>query len=273
MLRRFPANERTEVAEFYRREGYAVVTGLFTVTELEEIASEVYRLFEVRFAAEGIAAASPQALMVSQYASNRDLWRQCASKMWDVVAVLRSAAKPALTELLGALGLRRPIISTRPEVRTDMPGDEQFMQPWHQDWTYAQTSLNAVTVWTPLHDVTRANGAIDVIPASHLWGPLKSQQLTNPRRFVVTDDRLAGAEPVTVELRQGECVVFSHFLVHRSGRNSTQVPRLTFQARYADYLEPSFVNRGFPDSISRPETTPFTPDERQIQATFQSPVP
>ena len=267
-LRRFTPDQTAEAAAFYRTQGYAVLAGLFAPAELEQIAAEVCGLFEARFAAEGIRGASPRAVMLEQYHANRQIWRQCASKMWDVLAVLRCAAKPEIAELLRAFGLRRPIVSTRPEVRTDMPADEQFMQPWHQDWIYAQTSLNAVTFWTPLHDVTTANGAIEIIPGSHLLGAARFEELSNPRRFLITDERIDEAARVPVELQQGECVLFSHFLVHRSGRNSSAAPRLTFQARYADSLEPSFVKRGFRDSISAPNAEPYLPGAEEVRAVF-----
>jgi ectoine hydroxylase-related dioxygenase (phytanoyl-CoA dioxygenase family) len=149
-----------------------------------------------------------------------------------------------------------------------MPGDVTFMQPWHQDWGYGRTSLNAVTVWVPLHDVARVNGAIDVVPRSHRLGLLRTNELRNPRRLEIADDRFREDGVRTIELRFGECAFFSQFLVHRSGYNAGGKVRLTFQSRYADYGERTFANGGDRDAISAKSSTLLSPGGDDLRAFF-----
>src|SRR4051812_8616294 len=163
MLERFSVND--DVRPFYLENGYLLLRDLYSREDLESARDAVFALYESHF---GDLRGSKTGLDVLQefYESEPDLWRQCARRMWDLPAVYGLAAKPQVQQLLLSLGLEMPMISTRPEVRTDMPGDDQYRQPWHQDWRYGQGSVNSVTIWCPLHDTTVENGTIDVMPGS-----------------------------------------------------------------------------------------------------------
>ena len=204
------------------------------------------------------------------YESEKEMWRPCARRMFDLLSVYSLAANPYVAKLLKKIGLKTPMISTRPEVRTDMPGDEQYMQLWHQDWRYGQGSLNAVTIWVPLHKVGVENGAIEVIPKTHLLGYLETEELSNPRRFLIVDARLKNLLSCPVELEFGESVVFSQMLVHRSGYNRTNLPRLTVQLRFVDYSEDSFVENGFPAPTSSDLLWKHPPSAEDMKRVFRT---
>jgi len=48
-------------------------------------------------------------------------------------------------------------------------------------------------------------------------------------------------EPEVAELNAGEVVIFSQMLVHRSGVNGSELPRLTCQLRFSDRSHPNFI--------------------------------
>lgn len=247
MLPRFKLSE--DFAGFYRENGYVVLTDLFDLAEVERARADVLSLFETRFAAingEGLAG---ERLLTHYYSTERQMWRQCARRMYDLLSIYGLAAKPQVAETLERIGLARPMISTRPEVRTDMPEDYQYMQPWHQDWRYGQGSFNSVTIWIPLGRAGVENGTIDVIPGSHVLGYLETKELTSPRRFLILDPRVEQMPRFPVELDMGEAVLFSQMLVHRSGVNRSGSPRLTTQMRFVDYSESAFVAKGLPSPV------------------------
>lgn len=225
---------------FYREFGYVVVADLFEKDDLAATRDAIFDLFGRRLGQTGERAlADGQSL-------DLDVWRQCARRMYDLLPVYGLAVAPRVPLLLSALGLESPLISTRPEVRTDMPGDAQYTQPWHQDWRYGQGSVNAITIWIPLHDVSVENGTVEVMPGSHGKGYLDVEQLDNPRRFAIAEEQLGEFESVPAEMVFGEALVFSQFLVHRSGYNQSGRPRVTVQLRFSDAAEPCFAKEGFP---------------------------
>ncbi len=240
-----------DFGNFYRENGYAVLRDLFKKEDIENALLDIFDLFETRFSDVNDHKLSGSSLLVYYYEKEKEIWRQCARHMYDLLSVYRLATMSNVIEVLRKIGLKKPMISIRPEVRTDMPNDERYMQLWHQDWRSGQGSLNAATIWVPLHKVSVENGAIEVIPASHLMGLLKTEILQNPLRFSVVDPRIQNLQYFPVELEVGESIVFSQMLAHRSGRNQTNSPRVTVQLRYVDYAESSYVKQGYPGGLYR----------------------
>lgn len=257
-----------DYAPFYQQEGYVVFTDAFSAAELNAIRSDIFDVFESRF--RGIDAAGRRGieLLAYQYAENRPLWQQCARRMFDLLSIYGLASKPQVVDIVKTLGLAKPMISTRPEVRTDMPRDEQYMQGWHQDWRYGQGSLNSVTFWVPLHDVTEENGTVEVMPGTHTLGYLECEELSNPRRFVIPDASIPARPSFPCRLKQGEALVFSQMLLHRSGFNSSGLPRLTTQIRFVDYAEPRFLAQGLPSPQSSAMMWAQPPSAADMAAMF-----
>jgi len=72
---------------------------------------------------------------------------------------------------------------------------------------------------------TRANGATEVIPGSHLWS---DEELAERRK----DPAGLEAMLVPMEIPAGACFVFPGKLLHRGGANRTDRPRLAFTNQY-----------------------------------------
>lgn len=255
-----------DYAGFYKEHGYVVLTDLFPPDEIAHGYAELLALFESRFADVTPDGLAGEQLIQHFYESEKAEWRQCARRMFDLLPLYGLAARPQVEQMLRTLGMKAPMISTRPEVRTDMPKDQQYMQPWHQDWRYGQGSLNAITTWTPLHDVSVENGAVEVMPGTHRMGYLETTELSDPRRFLVTDARTEGLPHLPVELRAGQTVVFSQFLLHRSGFNRTDRPRLTVQCRFSDFRDSAFVANGFPTPASSDLAWPRYPTAEEVRS-------
>lgn len=132
-----------------------------------------------------------------------------------------------------------------------------------------QGSLDSVVVWVPLVDIDRRLGALEVIPGSHRWGLLPADMadgyghLREPAR---------GEPLVPVEVRRGDALFFSSFLVHQSGTNVTDAIRWSCHFRYNNLRERTFVDRGFPHPyIYRPQEELITagfPDRGQLTSVF-----
>jgi ectoine hydroxylase-related dioxygenase (phytanoyl-CoA dioxygenase family) len=267
VLKRFSIKDN--FARFYGANGYVVLTDLFSAADLKAVRKEILALYKRRFPRVS-AQASRAAVLSPAYESQKTAWRDCARHIWDVMSISRLAAHEQLPRVLRRAGLEHPIVSTRPEPRIDMSGDVLYMQPWHQDWRYAQTSVNAITMWTPLHDVSRRDGAIEVIPGSHRWGILESRMLEQPRRFELVDDRLQDARPELADLRLGETILFSQLLVHRSGHNTSGSPRLTVQFRYADFADPYWRDNGYCTPATSDLAWRTLPSTRSINRLFRA---
>ncbi|MGY4627143.1 phytanoyl-CoA dioxygenase family protein [Bradyrhizobium sp. USDA 4486] len=124
------------------------------------------------------------------------------------------------------------------------PSDPAFVS-WHQDSTYwGLSSPDVVTAWVALSESNKANGALEVIPGTHL-----KDQLPHRDTFA-TDNMLSRGQEIAVEvdpgssqvleLEPGEMSLHHVRLVHGSPPNRSKTQRrIGFAIRYIPtYVRP-----------------------------------
>jgi hypothetical protein len=108
---------------------------------------------------------------------------------------------------------------------------------WHQDSTYwGLQPPDIITAWVAISDSTLANGAMRVIPGTHLMDQVAHRDTFAPDNLlsrgqeimVAVDDRQA----VALELRAGEMSLHHVRLIHGSDPNPSDTRRIGFAIRY-----------------------------------------
>jgi len=112
---------------------------------------------------------------------------------------------------------------------------------WHQDSTYwGLEPPDIITAWVAFSDSTLANGAMRVIPGTHLMDQVAHRDTFAPDNLlsrgqeipseimVEVDDRKA----VALELRAGEMSLHHVRLIHGSDPNPSDTRRIGFAIRY-----------------------------------------
>lgn len=96
----------------------------------------------------------------------------------------------------------------------------------HQDWTYVDESkYQSLNIWIPLQDVGVHNGCMTFLPKSHNIRPT----LRTSPSFVSLFDKvmhLVRENMVSVEMREGQAVLFSHATLHGSVPNHSDKRRV-----------------------------------------------
>lgn len=121
---------------------------------------------------------------------------------------------------------------------------------WHQDNAYWQcVPANLVSCWITLDDVSVANGAMQVIPGSHL-GALQHDRSATTDALLDNADRVDSAKAVAIELVAGGAMLHHCQTFHYTGPNLTPRERRAFaihfmtpgtkSRRTGDYLAVSF---------------------------------
>jgi ectoine hydroxylase len=154
---------------------------------------------------------------------------------------------PMFTELFGDERLLAPV---RAELGDDVApftsklnfkrASEGSEFPWHQDYPYwyvaaGTDAQDVVTAIVFLDDATADNGALRVIPGSHLNGPARRDPL-DPTRFLTDPTAIDPADAVVIEAPAGTVIWFGAFLVHCSTPNRS--------ARHRRALLPSWQPAG-----------------------------
>ncbi|OGT44937.1 MAG: hypothetical protein A3E82_00700 [Gammaproteobacteria bacterium RIFCSPHIGHO2_12_FULL_38_11] len=154
-------------------------------------------------------------------------------------------------------GIVLPALCNPITTRIDLPHGQgsRPTQP-HQDYPTHQGSMNSITVWIPLQDVSCDNGTAEVAPGSHLNGmitesdnlnnfiePGTLRQIENPYALQDSANYAANYVPATIKL--GQILVFSLFTLHRSGINHSDKIRFTLNIRYNDLGAREYAKRYF----------------------------
>lgn len=107
------------------------------------------------------------------------------------------------------------------------PGSGKF--EIHQNWTHTpELRQTTLTVWCPLVEVNSINGTIQIVPGSH--------KITEDIACVNVDYYFKNFEDILIskylkpiDLKAGEAIIFDDTLIHYSGQNNSEEPRLAIQ--------------------------------------------
>ena len=98
--------------------------------------------------------------------------------------------------------------------------------PWHQDNAYSRLRDEHVQVWIALTAGTRANGGLRLAPG----GPRR--RLPHVRTGNHLRCEVPAGREVLVEAAPGDVVVFSSFVPHSTGPNTTEADRIAYVVEY-----------------------------------------
>jgi hypothetical protein len=104
-------------------------------------------------------------------------------------------------------------------------GKQGSLKP-HQDWNIVdENKYRSFNIWVPLVDVNQDNGAICVMPKSHLWG--KTFRSVNISSIFQDVEKELWGKMIRLNMKAGEALIYDHRLIHASGENHTDEIRLT----------------------------------------------
>jgi ectoine hydroxylase-related dioxygenase (phytanoyl-CoA dioxygenase family) len=125
------------------------------------------------------------------------------------------------------------------------PRDKAFVS-WHQDATYwGLTPPNVTTAWVALSESTQQNGCMRVVPGTHKTPFLPQRETYGPDNMLSRGQEIAvevnESEAVDLILRPGECSLHHIAIVHGSGPNNSDIPRIGLAVRY---ISPDVIQSG-----------------------------
>ena len=119
---------------------------------------------------------------------------------------------------------------------TKDPGDPRYVG-WHQDSTYwGLSGPEVVNVWLALSPATVANGAMKIVPGSHLKGQISHRETYNKKSLLTRgqeiETEIDEAAAGDIELESGEISLHHIRVIHGSGPNKGDDRRMGFTIRY-----------------------------------------
>ena len=103
-------------------------------------------------------------------------------------------------------------------------GENGSLHP-HQDWNIVdELEFNSYNIWLPLVDVNEQNGTLLILPNSHtIYKNIRGLHI--PSSFEKVEKEI-WQYLVPINMKAGEALVYDHRLLHASGINKTDTPRL-----------------------------------------------
>ncbi len=124
------------------------------------------------------------------------------------------------------------------------PGDRAYVS-WHQDAAYwGLLPPNVTTAWVALSESTAKNGCLRVVPGTHRtslpqWETYAPDNMLSRGQEIAAD--VDEAHAVDLTLQPGELSLHHIGIVHGSGPNHSQQPRIGLAIRY---ISPDVVQSG-----------------------------
>jgi len=221
----------------FRKDGIAIVDGLLTETELQEMSTELISRME-KHVAEGVAVDDA---LINHHLTDPYIFN--LTKHPNFLA--------AASQILDSPRLR--IFSSR--LLCKLPGTEDDPNsrevPWHQDSQYWPLQpMKEATLWIALDDVTEENGAMDMftfsaVPKSRGQNlpKIQLQEEVSTEFFIKMDPAALEALPTEkafkMTLKRGQAEFHDAFILHHSNPNrSKDQRRCAFIVRYIpDYVK------------------------------------
>jgi ectoine hydroxylase-related dioxygenase (phytanoyl-CoA dioxygenase family) len=128
----------------------------------------------------------------------------------------------------------KPIIANYIRKKTD-----KGEVPLHQNWAFIdERKCTSVSIWVPLIDSNRGNGALEVVPRSHkrfgeVRGPMVPWELEGIKQEIIENDL------VTCSIKAGDAIILDDSIVHYSFSNKTNDLRIAIQLILIPEEEPS----------------------------------
>lgn len=216
--------------------GYCLEKNLIDKSEILDIRHKIQSIFK------NLECGSEPDMM-RLFRDDFDAFIGCASLCQKLPEIYKLAG--SLNDAVCRSGIDFPVLNTKPILafssKHTAKSEAYYRLGAHQDWASNLGSTNGVTCWIPLQDVDDDLGPLEVVPNSHLLGPLEHSG-TPP---LLVDN--TGLNFISVPMALGDALFFNTMLVHRSGHNVTDDRiRISLHFRFNDANEPTFIQRKYP---------------------------
>jgi ectoine hydroxylase-related dioxygenase (phytanoyl-CoA dioxygenase family) len=109
---------------------------------------------------------------------------------------------------------------------------------WHTEKSYFPNANEVITLWYPwLHSVSEKNGTMVLAEASHKKEHAAERICVKGglTQMKINEENLKEFNFVNCDLNIGDCVLFKLNLAHKTGFNSSGIPRSTLITRFTDF--------------------------------------
>jgi len=244
----FENNNSSNIKEIFKYYGIIVLRNYFNKSITKKLKKQIYKIFNFQILnGKNNYSLKEHALydsaITNLYLKNNDAFLTCAKMLQNIPYLHQISSSSKTINLLEKLGLKNPSICYTPLIMFNSIILNKYITPLHQDWRSMQGSLDSVVLWSPLLDVDNNFGNIEFIPGTHKLG---LQHTDKDEWFRHISENNFQNNIISIKLFEGDLIVFSSFLIHKTGINHNNRIRWSMQFRYNNLSEETFIRRKYP---------------------------
>jgi ectoine hydroxylase-related dioxygenase (phytanoyl-CoA dioxygenase family) len=251
-LERFSIQDVEGIKRYYDENGIVIVADLLKASDLAEVKQDIGNLIRWYQVKAGIPQTYGEDTFHAGLQALEDVDHEYVGAIYDTIyqtpSFMRLISNPLLerhVKLLLGLGGEHPLYGFTNRCLFAPPGDERRTYGWHQEVFHTVPYSRYIQTWGPLVlDSVVANGTIEVCLGSHKEEIAKQVWTEPPGRNtqVLVDDAVSQKyRQVAVEMVVGEIALFSGFLIHRSGVNTSGLTRYSLVGMFHDVSHKGFM--------------------------------
>jgi len=238
--------------KFYRENGYKVFKANIN-KEVKEIRKEFFNIFSTvsRLKKYSKKKFQTDKDIINFYKKDKKNWILAYDLLRNSHSIYTLLAnKNFIKKIKKISGIKKPVLTSKMTVRVDMPhGEGSSPAGSHQDFCAHQGSNNSITIWIPLQNVELKNGALKVIPKTHLQGFVRDDKNWSknivPKNLISEKVASKFGKFVNAPMKLGEAILFSTFSIHKSGINISDKIRFSLNIRFNDIDSEDYADRNF----------------------------
>ena len=223
-----------EQLKLYERDGFVILRDCIDSTSLQKIQNFASDFLECENSNQSIIVA-----MEKLEASNKPAFYEFCKRMGTITPVTLIALDIHLLNFVETLLETKNVHLINSTVFFNKLTVKRLQYDWHQENSYFPNAKEVITLWYPwLHRVNSKNGTMVMAKGGH---KMKHDAEKIPvdkglTQMKISNESLSEFEKINCDLELGDAVIFSFNSPHKTGFNSTQVPRSTIITRYTDKI-------------------------------------
>ena len=184
--------------------------------------------------------------IIDLYKKRKKIWVAAYNQI-KMLPEINEVIDLALIKLVSKIAnIKVPALTSNYVCRVSLPNNEGTSKTKrHIDYPSHRGSKNALTVWLPLQDTDKKNGSLKIYPGSR---KVKTYSGSLKKNLIIRKN-LSGTKyekyMIDTNFKVGQAIMFSHFLIHESGDNTSNTIRFSVDFRLNDLSDKLYAKRNY----------------------------
>ena len=229
----------------FEKNGFSVIK-IHKENKLKNLRTKFIKIFSKISEINGGLKIKSDKKILDLYKRNKKLWVGAYDQIRLLPEVYTLIDQDFLNKIEKSAGIKIPAFTSKPVVRVYMPkniGTTKTVP--HIDYPSHRGSKNAVTVWFPLQSLNSKSGTLKILPGSHKFKTISGSIDKGTVKRLDLSDRDYENQMQHLNIKIGEAIIMSQFLVHSSGDNNSDSIRFSIDFRLNDLNEKSYALRKY----------------------------